>query len=105
MQESALVLGMVLRRFELIDHQNYQLRLKTTLTIKPDGLTIKVRPRPGRSVSTTPVLIPASRPAGPYGVSSNGAGAPVGSAGDHSYHQVTAADRHNTPLLVLYGSK
>ena len=45
MQEATLVLGMILRRFELIDHANYQLRVKETLTIKPEGFTMKVRLR------------------------------------------------------------
>ena len=53
MQEAALVLGMVLQRFKLIDHTRYQLKIKESLTIKPDGLKIKVRPRtdPRRSAS------------------------------------------------------
>ncbi len=38
MQEAALVLGMVLQRFKLIDHTRYQLKIKESLTIKPDGL-------------------------------------------------------------------
>jgi cytochrome P450/NADPH-cytochrome P450 reductase len=33
LQEAALVLGMVLRRFELVDHLDYQLKIKTTLTL------------------------------------------------------------------------
>jgi cytochrome P450 / NADPH-cytochrome P450 reductase len=45
MQEAALVLGMILPRFELIDQCNYQLQIKQTLTIKPDHFTLKVRPR------------------------------------------------------------
>ncbi|MGZ6317782.1 MAG: cytochrome P450 [Ktedonobacterales bacterium] len=45
LQEAALVLGMVLQRFELIDFSNYELRLKQTLTIKPDNFKIRVRPR------------------------------------------------------------
>src|SRR5436190_13116596 len=45
MHESALALGMILQRFKLIDHQRYQMVLKETLTIKPDGFKIKVRAR------------------------------------------------------------
>ncbi len=44
-QEAALVLGMVLHRFKLIDHHGYRLKIKETLTMKPDGLRIRVRPR------------------------------------------------------------
>src|SRR5580698_5639403 len=46
MHESALALGMILQRFRLIDHTRYQMALKETLTIKPDGFRIKARPRP-----------------------------------------------------------
>ena len=53
LQEATLVLGMVLQRFELIDHANYQLKIKETLTVKPEGLTITVRPREGRTWGST----------------------------------------------------
>ena len=46
LQEATLVLGMLLQRFELVDHRDYQLRIKTTLTVKPDDFHIQVRPRP-----------------------------------------------------------
>jgi cytochrome P450/NADPH-cytochrome P450 reductase len=86
MHESALALGMILQRFKLIDHQRYQMHLKETLTIKPDGFKIKVRPRAdkergafaGKTTTTAAV--------------STGAAAPRTRPG------------HNTPLLVLYGS-
>jgi cytochrome P450 / NADPH-cytochrome P450 reductase len=45
MQEATLVLGMILQRFQLIDHKNYQLKIKQTLTIKPEDFTIQVKPR------------------------------------------------------------
>ena len=45
MHEAALAIGMILQRFRLIDHERYQMQLKETLTIKPDGFKIKVRPR------------------------------------------------------------
>src|SRR5471032_1500108 len=86
MHESALALGMILQRFKLIDHQRYQMVLKETLTIKPDGFKIKVRPRAdmdrgayaGRTTTTAAV--------------STGAPAPQ------------TRPRHNTPLLMLYRS-
>jgi cytochrome P450/NADPH-cytochrome P450 reductase len=49
MQEATLVMGMILQRFNLIDHRRYQLKIKETLTIKPDGLKIRVRPRTDRA--------------------------------------------------------
>ncbi|GAA4801668.1 bifunctional P-450/NADPH--P450 reductase [Actinomycetospora chlora] len=87
LQEAVLVLGMVLQRFELVDHANYQLKIKEALTIKPDGLTITVRPREGRTWGT------AARPAAVAAAEPRPATLPV-----------ARADRHGTPLLVLFGS-
>ncbi|MBV9582546.1 MAG: cytochrome P450 [Chloroflexi bacterium] len=45
LQEAALVLGMLLQRFELVDSDQYQLHVKETLTIKPDEFRIQVKKR------------------------------------------------------------
>lgn len=45
LHEATLVLGMILKHFELIDHTHYQLKIKQTMTLKPDGFTMQVRPR------------------------------------------------------------
>ena len=45
MQEAALVLGMILQRFKLIDHTKYELKIKESLTMKPENFRIKVRKR------------------------------------------------------------
>jgi cytochrome P450/NADPH-cytochrome P450 reductase len=91
MHESALALGMVLQRFKLIDHERYQMVLKETLTIKPDGFKIKVRMRS-----------PSDRTAR----SDAYAGATTKTAAHAATSAVAARARpgHNTPLLVLYGS-
>ncbi len=85
MQEATLVMGMVLQRFELIDHTRYQLKVKETLTIKPDGLKIKVRPRtdvkPSRAARPVEIAAATAEPAAP---------SPI--------------PQHATPLLVLFGS-
>jgi cytochrome P450/NADPH-cytochrome P450 reductase len=86
MHEAALALGMILQRFKLIDHQRYQIRLKETLTIKPDGFKIKVRPRTDRDRS-----VHAEAAAAP---TTTGAAAP----------RARTRPGHDTPLLVLYGS-
>jgi cytochrome P450/NADPH-cytochrome P450 reductase len=88
MHEAALAIGMILQRFKLIDIHRYQMHLKETLTIKPDGFKIKVRPRSekdrgayaGRAATTA--------------AASTGAPAP----------RARTRPGHNTPLLVLYGS-
>jgi cytochrome P450 / NADPH-cytochrome P450 reductase len=85
MHEAALAIGMILQRFKLIDVHRYQMHLKETLTIKPEGFKIKVRPRSakdhgefacGAATTTVAAKKPSSR----------------------------TRPGHNTPMLVLYGS-
>jgi cytochrome P450 / NADPH-cytochrome P450 reductase len=86
MHEAALAIGMILQRFRLIDVHRYQMHLKETLTIKPDGFKIKVRPREDRERGAfAGQALPAAetvakRPA------------------------PQTRPNHNTPMLVLYGS-
>ena len=90
MQEATLVIGMILQRFKLIDHNRYQLKLKETLTIKPEGLKIKVRPRVHQHVT----------------VPKPGA-APINGVAGYEPQTVEASatvPKHATPLLVLFGS-
>ncbi len=87
MHEAALAIGMILQRFKLIDVHRYQMQLKETLTIKPDGFKIKVRPRSDRE----------------RGAFAGGVAAATGSANAAS-PRARARPGHNTPLLVLYGS-
>lgn len=54
LQEAVLVLGMILQRFKLFDHKSYELDIKETLSIKPDGFTIKARLREGLVSSPAP---------------------------------------------------
>ena len=85
MHEAALAIGMILQRFKLIDVNRYQMHLKETLTIKPEGFKIKVRPRTDKE-----------------------RGAFAGSAATEVVAAKKPAPRtrpgHNTPMLVLYGS-
>jgi cytochrome P450/NADPH-cytochrome P450 reductase len=87
MHEAALAIGMILQRFKLVDIHRYQMHLKETLTIKPDGFKIKVRPRNdkerGAFAGRAAVAAAASNAAAP---------------------QARTRPGHNTPLLVLYGS-
>src|SRR5215467_3778244 len=86
MHEAALAIGMILQRFKLIDPHRYQMHLKETLTIKPEGFKIKVRPRDDRDrgAYAGPAAAAAATPKAPR--------AP------------TTRPGHNTPMLVLYGS-
>ena len=86
MHEAALALGMILQRFKLIDVNRYHLHMKETLTVKPEGFKIKVRPRSDKERGAYAGAAPA--------VASTGAAAPPS----------RTRPSHNTPLLVLYGS-
>ncbi len=77
LQEATLVLAMVLQRFDFIDGHDTPLRIKETLTLKPDGLFVRVRPRADRPVPPSAAPVPV---------------APV------------ALPHHGTPLRVLFGS-
>jgi cytochrome P450/NADPH-cytochrome P450 reductase len=87
MHEAALAIGVILQRFKLIDVHRYQMHLKETLTIKPEGFKIKVRPRTDQERGAF---------AGPAPAAAANTGAAVPRA--------RTRPSHNTPLLVLYGS-
>jgi cytochrome P450 / NADPH-cytochrome P450 reductase len=87
MHEAALAIGMILQRFKLIDNHRYQMHLKETLTIKPDGFKIKVRPR-------------TDKERGAYA----GRATTTAAASTLSAPRARTRPGHNTPLLVLYGS-
>ena len=84
MTEATLVLGMILQRFKLVDHTRYQLKIKESLTIKPEGLMMRVRLRPD-VVRGAGVAVAAPKPAPRK--------APK-----------KAAASHGTKLAVLFGS-
>ena len=90
MQEAMLVLGMLLQRFELVDYLNYELKVKEGLTIKPEGLLIKIKQRPGRTTGTAPIAI-ATPPTN-------------GQAAEPKARPQRTGEGHNTPLMVLFGS-
>lgn len=54
LHEATLVLGMILQHFELEDHTNYHLAVKESLTLKPEGFTIRVKPRKKQMLMTFP---------------------------------------------------
>ncbi|KXT16759.1 hypothetical protein AC579_5468 [Pseudocercospora musae] len=52
-KEMVMNVAMVLQHVQLeFAHPNYDLKLKSTLTIKPDGFRIRVKRRPGKSLYT-----------------------------------------------------
>ena len=85
MQEAVLVIAMILQRFELIDHTNYTLKVRESMSIKPDDLRMRVQLR--KELTRSP-LVPA-----------NGA-----QAAEAPTQQQAQRPAHGTPLHVLYGS-
>lgn len=86
MQEAVLVIGMILQRFQLFDHKEYKLKVKETLSLKPDGFYIKVKPRPDIVRGRSPAPAESERPA------------------DAAEAASTQRPSHGTKLCVLYGS-
>ena len=84
MTEATLVLGLILQRFRLVDHTRYQLKIKESLTIKPEGLMMRVKLRPD--------IVRGS------GVSAGARPAPKKAT------RKKATRSHGTRLTVLFGS-
>ena len=84
------MLGMLLQRFDFVDHLHYQLKTKTTLTVKPDDFHIQVRPRPGVRLERT-----GARADAPTARATPAAPRP---------RPAPLVARHGTPLSVLFGS-
>ncbi|MGK4584751.1 bifunctional cytochrome P450/NADPH--P450 reductase [Kitasatospora sp. HPMI-4] len=49
LHEATMLLGMLVHRYRLIDHADYRLTLKQSLTIKPNGFTLTLLPRTDRA--------------------------------------------------------
>ena len=43
LHEATLVLGMMLKHFDFEDHTNYEMDIKETLTLKPEGFVVKAK--------------------------------------------------------------
>lgn len=88
MHEATLTLGLVLKYFEPIDHANYELKVKETLTLKPDQFTIQVKVRQQLMAA---VALEEKAPLEQQGSTLN-------------FTANSELKGHDTPLLVLYGS-
>jgi cytochrome P450/NADPH-cytochrome P450 reductase len=86
LQESVLALGMALQRFKFVDHTNYQLDVKETLTLKPNDFRLRLKKRDAEDRALS------SRKAPGF---------------DHRTKEEAPANLtpdHATPLLILHGS-
>ncbi|WP_223778436.1 cytochrome P450 [Streptomyces sp. 135] len=45
LHEATMLLGMLIHRYRFIDHRGYELKVKETLTLKPDGFTMTLAAR------------------------------------------------------------
>ncbi|GLI04520.1 bifunctional cytochrome P450/NADPH--P450 reductase 1 [Paenibacillus tyrfis] len=90
LHEATLVLGMILQQFQLLDPLNYQLKVKQTLTLKPDDFKIRVQLRDRK--------ITAAHPDKP------GEDLAQASSPEKQAQQASVIGVNNRPLLVLYGS-
>ncbi|MFE6774860.1 cytochrome P450 [Streptomyces sp. NPDC057702] len=63
LHEATMLLGLLAHRFRLVDQGDYRLRVKETLTLKPDGLTLTPRPRTAADRAVNRSLL--GRPATP----------------------------------------
>ena len=86
LQESILAIGMALQRFKFIDHTNYQLDVKETLTLKPDDFRLRLKKRTDQdrklNVQTGPEIDDRPKVKDVANLTSD----------------------HATPLLILHGS-
>ncbi|MFB0637063.1 bifunctional P-450/NADPH--P450 reductase [Bacillus rugosus] len=90
LHEATLVLGMILKYFKLIDHENYELDIKQTLTLKPGDFRIRVQTRQQEAIHTD---VPAAEKAEP------------GEQKEETEAKgASVIGLNNRPLLVLYGS-
>ncbi|QGV81256.1 cytochrome P450 [Streptomyces ficellus] len=81
LHEATMLLAMLVHRYRFADHDRYGLRVKETLTLKPDGFTLEISPRTERF----------ARRAEPEAVEESAAGGP-------------SRVLDGTGVLVLHGS-
>ncbi|WP_052948687.1 cytochrome P450 [Mesobacillus campisalis] len=86
MHEATLLIGMILKHFQLVDQSSYVLKIKQTMTLKPDNFTMSVNLRNQNSLEMVPVS--ADREAGKK----------------TARQEIKIKGADQTSLLVLYGS-
>lgn len=92
LHEATMLLALLAHRFRLIDQDDYQLSVKETLTLKPEGLTLTPRARTSADRTANTAALPA------FGTST---AADALSAADSS---LPTRVRRSTGALFLHGS-
>ncbi len=103
LQEATLVLGMLLQRFEFVDYSGYQLKIKETMTVKPEDFHIQVRPRTHRNGSGAGHT-PAGAPAGTAVLERPVSAETEAEAEESEPESPPVRVQHAAPMLVLFGS-
>lgn len=81
--EATLIVGLILQRYKVKLKPGYQLKIKETLTLKPENLIVSLEQRKDNDRTLT---------------------FPEEKQTQEKVEIVTEVKKHNTPLLVLYGS-
>ncbi|GAB7184016.1 hypothetical protein ATKI12_3847 [Kitasatospora sp. Ki12] len=84
LHEATMLLGMLVHRYRLLDHADYRLTIKQTLTIKPDEFTLGLARRTPAPLAAEPATAPDTR---------------AGAAAERP-----GRVRQGTGLLLLHGS-
>ncbi|KAF7593413.1 hypothetical protein BBP40_011515 [Aspergillus hancockii] len=93
-QEMLLVVAMLLQNFNFqMDNPSYDLRVKRTLTIKPDGFHMKATLRKGLDASKLASFL-----------NSNGDSSAEGPQASNRQHSNTALRSHAKPMYIFFGS-
>ncbi|MBY8914794.1 bifunctional cytochrome P450/NADPH--P450 reductase [Bacillus sp. YC2] len=90
LHEATLVLGMILQQFRFIDHTDYELDIKQTLTLKPGDFNIRVQPRNREAVHAAVLTAEKETPDVQQEKTEKKGTSIIG--------------LNNRPLLILYGS-
>ncbi|MFG2722193.1 bifunctional cytochrome P450/NADPH--P450 reductase [Streptomyces sp. NPDC048416] len=90
LHEATMLLALLVHRYRLVDSADYQLRIKETLTLKPDGFTLSLIPRTPADRALSRAALPGTRSAAPVTAGS----APA----------LPSRVRQGTGLLLLHGT-
>ncbi|MEU9101026.1 cytochrome P450 [Streptomyces sp. NPDC048361] len=91
LHEATMLLALLAHRYRFVDSAGYQLRIKETLTLKPDGFTLSLIPRTAADRALNRAALPGTGPRPTPGPTEPASGLP-------------ARVRQGTGLLLLHGT-